>query len=60
MKPNKGGYWKITREKLLKKYQNLSLKDLDYKEGEEKVMLEVLSLKLGKSSQELLNLIITL
>jgi hypothetical protein len=57
MKANKGGYWK---EKLLKKFENLSHKDLNFKEGEEKVMLEVLSLKLGKSNKELLNLIITL
>jgi hypothetical protein len=57
MKANKGGYWK---EKLLKKFETLSRRDLDFKEGEEKVMLEVLSLKLGKTNQELLNLIITL
>ena len=57
MKPNKGGYWK---EKLLKKFENLSYKDLDFKLGEEKAMIEILSAKLGKSSQELLNLIITL
>jgi hypothetical protein len=57
MKANKGGYWK---EKLLKKFDNISRRDLDYKEGEETVMLEVLSLKLGKSKQEVLSLIITL
>jgi hypothetical protein len=57
MKANKGGYWK---DKLLKKFESLSRKDLDFKEGEEKMMLEVLSLKLGKSDKELLNLIITL
>ena len=57
MKPNKGGYWK---EKLLKKFENLSNKDLDFKLGEEKAMMEVLSAKLGKSNQELLSLIITL
>jgi hypothetical protein len=57
MKANKGGYWK---EKLLKKFETLSRRDLDFKEGEEKVMLEVLSLKLGKTNKELLNLIITL
>jgi hypothetical protein len=57
MKPNKGGYWK---EKLLKKFENLSHKDLDFKMGEEKAMMEVLSAKLGKSNQELLSLIITL
>jgi hypothetical protein len=60
MKANKGGYWNARKEKLLKKYENLSHKDLDFKVGEEKVMLEVLSLKLGKSNKELLNLIITL
>jgi hypothetical protein len=57
MKPNKGGYWK---EKLLKKFENLSNKDLDFKLGEEKAMMEVLSAKLGKSNQEVLSLIITL
>jgi hypothetical protein len=57
MKPNKGGYWK---EKLLKKFENLSNKDLDFKLGEEKAMIAVLSAKLGKSDKELLSLIITL
>jgi hypothetical protein len=57
MKTNKGGYWK---EKLLKKFENLSQKDLDFKLGEEKDMLEGLSSKLGKSKQELLKLIIML
>jgi hypothetical protein len=57
MKAIKGGSWK---EKLLKKFENLSHKDLNYKEGEEKAMLEVLSSKLGKTNQELLNLIIAL
>jgi hypothetical protein len=60
MKTDKGGYWKTRKEKLLKKFKNLSQKDLDFKEGEENAMLEVLSLKLGKSSQELLKLIIAL
>jgi hypothetical protein len=57
MKPNKGGYWK---EKLLKKFENLSRRDLDFKEGEENVMLALLSEKIGKSKQELLKLIIML
>ena len=60
MKPDKGGYWKTRKEKLLKMYQNLSQKDLDFKVGEENAMLALLSNKLGKSNQELLNLIITL
>ncbi len=55
-----GGYWKTRKEKLLKRYENLSQKDLNFKVGEEKAMLALLSDKLGKSNQELLNLIITL
>jgi hypothetical protein len=60
MKPDKGVYWKTRKEKLLKMYLNLSQKDLDFKLGEENAMLALLSNKLGKSNQELLNLIITL
>lgn len=60
MKPDKGEYWKTRKEKLLKMYHNLSRKDFDFKEGEESAMLAQLSHKLGKSNQELLNLIITL
>jgi hypothetical protein len=61
MKPQKGGYyWKTRKGKLLKMFKSLSQKDLDFKEGEENVMLAALSNKLGKSNKELLNLIITL
>jgi hypothetical protein len=57
MKFSKTGTWK---DKLLKKFENLSPKDLDFKVGEEKAMIIVLSGKLGKSDKELLSLIITL
>lgn len=60
MKPEKGGYWNTRKEKLLKKFANLSHKDLDFKLGEEKAMLEMLSNKLGKSNQEILSMIIAL
>ena len=60
MKPEKGGYWKTRKDKLLKIYKNLSQKDLDFKLGEENAMLANLGDKLGKTNQELLNLIITL
>jgi hypothetical protein len=60
MKPERGGHWKTRKEKLLKMYKNLSQKDLDFKLGEENAMLASLSNKLGKTNQELLNLIITL
>ena len=54
------GYWKSKREKLLKKYNNLTDKDLHYNEGNEKEMIETLSKKLGKTKQELLKLIVLL
>lgn len=59
MKEGKGN-WNTRKVKLLKMYQNLSQKDLEFKLGEENTMLAVLSNKLGKSNQEILNLIITL
>jgi len=60
MKPDKGGYWKIRKKKLLKMYKSLSQKDLDFEIGEENAMLATLSDKLGKSREELLNMIIML
>ena len=42
MKSIRGEYWKTRKEKLLKKYQNLTQKDLDFKEGEEKAMFEMI------------------
>ena len=60
MKPEKGGYWKNRKEKLLKMHTGLSQKDLDFKIGEENAMLASLSDKLGKSREELLKMIIML
>jgi hypothetical protein len=60
MKPDKGGYWKTRKEKLLKMHKGLSQKDLDFKLGEENAMLTTLSDKLGKSREELLKMIIML
>jgi hypothetical protein len=54
------GYWDIKKEKLKQKYKNLSDKDLCFSEGKEKEMIEMLGNKLGKTKQELLNIIITL
>jgi hypothetical protein len=60
MKPEKGGYWKTRKEKLLKMYKSLSHKDLDFEVGEENAMLATLGDKLGKSREEILKLIIML
>jgi hypothetical protein len=53
-------YWKDKRKKLLQKYKNLTARDLNFNEGEEKVMIEKLGSKLGKNVKELLSIIITL
>jgi len=60
MKPDKGGYWKSRKEKLLKMFESLSHKDLDFEIGEENAMLATLSAKLGKTREELLKIIIML
>ena len=53
-------YWNDKKEKLLKKYKNLTDKDLKFKKGKEEEMIETLGTKLGKTKQELLRIIITL
>jgi hypothetical protein len=55
-----GGYWDTKKAKLLKKFKNLTDKDLDFNEGNETEMMETLSSKLGKTKQELLKLIVML
>ena len=60
MRTNTVRYWKEKKEKLLKKYENLNDKDLNFIEGEEKKMIETVGNKLGKSMKELLSIIITL
>jgi len=54
------GFWKIKKKKLIKMFPLITDRDLNYKEGKEKEMVEILGFKLGKSNQELLNIIIAL
>jgi glutaredoxin-related protein len=60
MKTDSVGYWKDKKGKLLKRYKTLTDKDLRFDEGKEEEMIKVLAFKLGKTKQELLNIIITL
>jgi hypothetical protein len=60
MRTNTVGYWKEKKGKLLRKYSNLTDKDLNFNEGNEKEMIEKVGSKLGKSMKELLSIIITL
>ncbi|MGD0753898.1 MAG: general stress protein CsbD [Bacteroidales bacterium] len=60
MRTNTVRYWNDKKEKLKKKFKNLTDKDLNFNEGKEKEMIEIVGNKLGKSKQELLKIIITL
>jgi uncharacterized protein YjbJ (UPF0337 family) len=54
------GYWEQKKEKLKVKFPNITEEDLRYREGKEKEMIEMLGNKLGKSKQELLNIIVAI
>ena len=54
------GYWNVTKNKLKKRFPVIDDEDLFYPEGKEKEMIELLGNKLGKTKQELLNIIVSL
>jgi len=54
------GYWNKKKVKLKEKYPDITDRDLVYAEGKEKVMLEILGYKLGKTEQEMLSIIVEL
>jgi hypothetical protein len=60
MKRIRSGFWADKKEKLLKKYDNLTDKDLHFNEGNEQELIESLGSKLGKTSHEILKLIVML
>ncbi len=53
-------YWSNKKERLKQMYPFITEKDLKYKIGGEKKMIETLGSKLGKTTQELLHMIIML
>lgn len=57
---NSTGYWDKTKEKLKKKYPDITENDLSFCEGKEKEMIEMLGYKLGKTELELLYIIAAL
>ncbi|HEY5468943.1 MAG TPA: general stress protein CsbD [Bacteroidales bacterium] len=54
------GYWNEKKVKLKEKFPHITEEDLNYNEGKEQEMMEILGYKLGLSKQELLNVIVTL
>jgi hypothetical protein len=60
MNTNIIGYWNEKKEKLKQKYQIITDEDLRFREGKEKEMIEMLGYKLGKTKEELVNIIAAL
>jgi uncharacterized protein YjbJ (UPF0337 family) len=60
MNTNVIGYWDKKKEKLKQRFPVITDNDLWYREGKEKEMIEMLGNKLGKSKQELLNIIVAI
>lgn len=54
------GYWNCKKVKLKRKYPSITDEDLNFREGKEKEMLEILGYKLGISKDELLAIIVLL
>jgi hypothetical protein len=54
------GFWNEKKDKLKKNYPTLTEKDLSFREGKEKEMIELLGYKLGKSKQELIKIIVAI
>ncbi|MFO7829069.1 MAG: hypothetical protein R6V23_10635 [Bacteroidales bacterium] len=60
MYDNNKGYWNRKREKIKQKYPNITDEDLDFPEGKETEMMEILGYKLGKTIDELRWIIVAL
>jgi uncharacterized protein YjbJ (UPF0337 family) len=60
MNINVTGYWEKKKGKLKEKFPVISDEDLQYPEGKEKEMIEMLGNKLGKSKLELINIIVAI
>jgi hypothetical protein len=54
------GYWDEKKEKLKQKFEIISDEDLGFREGKEREMMEMLGYKLGKTIDELRNIIVSL
>jgi uncharacterized protein YjbJ (UPF0337 family) len=57
MNPNETGYWNEKKIKLKQKYETITDEDLHFHEGKEQEMMEMLGYKLGKTKEELRNII---
>lgn len=53
MYANSEGYWQLKKEKLKERYPDITEEDLQYNDGKELIMMEILANKLGKTTDEL-------
>jgi len=60
MDTNYKGYWNEKKEKLKEKYAIITDNDFLFNEGKEKEMMEMLGYKLGKTTEQLRNIIAAL
>jgi hypothetical protein len=60
MNYNDIGFWNGKKEKIKQKYQNITDEDLFVHDGKEQEMMEMLGNKLGKTKEELRNIISSL
>jgi hypothetical protein len=60
MQTDQLSYWNIKSEKLKRRFPLFADEDLQYHEGKEKEMLEILAYKLNKTKLELIKIIETL
>lgn len=54
------GFWNEKKELLKQRYANITDEDLCFVEGKEKEMMDMLGYKLGKSKDELRDIILSL
>jgi len=60
MKRKEVGFMSEKKEKFRQLFPEITGRDLHFQEGQERQMIEMLGNKLGKTTQELLNIIIEL
>jgi uncharacterized protein YjbJ (UPF0337 family) len=54
------GYWNEKKVKIKELYSNVTDSDLNFSDGKEKEMIEMLSNKIGKTREELVEIIVGL
>lgn len=54
------GFWNGKKEKLRQKYPTITDEDLNFNEGKEREMIELLEFRLGKTKERLRNIIIAI